>query len=105
MKMQIRALAIALAIVIVGATGAIIGLGLALSASNSKVASLEAEQERLEKRVENVAIAACLMEGYGLTKNARAKECQSIVEFIVTQKTDEEIEKLLAPMKYLQGNI
>lgn len=53
------------------------------------------ELEEKTERIDLVGMAACLMEGYELTKDARNASCKLIVNFIHDEKTNADLKELV----------
>lgn len=51
--------------------------------------------EEKTERIDLVGMAACLMEGYELTKDARNASCKLIVNFIQDEKTNADLKELV----------
>lgn len=53
------------------------------------------EVKEKTERIDLVGMAACLMEGYELTKDARNASCKLIVNFIHDEKTNADLKELV----------
>ena len=91
-----------LAVATVGLTVSTVLLAINSSDKSAQIDQLTAQVENYEnevkekdERIKLVGNASCIMEGYETTKTVREDSCKSIVNFIISEKTNADIKDWL----------
>lgn len=91
-----------LAVATVGLTVSTVLLAINSSGKSAQIDQLTAQVENYEnevkekdERIKLVGTATCLMEGYETTNTVRNNSCKSIVNFIISEKTNADIKDWL----------